>query len=103
MDEHYTQAKSTMFSGWYDSELRDYLVQHGWLKTDAQAKREEVSHPQHASRAKLKFVDGQLDLPEVQGHHFRPLPCLARCETPSSAQKLRYRRDQIHYPTFIDP
>lgn len=43
MDEHYTRAKSTAFSGWYDSELRDYLVQHGWLKSDAQAKREEVS------------------------------------------------------------
>jgi hypothetical protein len=43
MDEHYTRAKSTYWSSWYDSEIRDYLVQHGFLKSDAQAKREEVS------------------------------------------------------------
>lgn len=43
LDEHYTRAKSTVFSGWYDSEIRDYLVKHGYLKSDAQAKRDEVS------------------------------------------------------------
>ena len=42
LDEHYTRAKSTVFSGWYDSEIRDYLVKHGYLKSDAQAKRDEV-------------------------------------------------------------
>lgn len=43
LDEHYTRAKSTVWSGWYDSEIRDWLVQHGYLKSDAQAKRDEVS------------------------------------------------------------
>jgi len=44
LDEHYTRAKSTVFSGWYDSEIRDYLVNHGFLKSNAQAKRDEVSY-----------------------------------------------------------
>lgn len=43
LDEHYTRAKSTAFGGWYDSEMRDWLVQHGFLKSDYEAKRDEVS------------------------------------------------------------
>lgn len=43
LDEHYTRAKSTVWGGWYDSEMRDWLVNHGFLKSDYQAKRDEVS------------------------------------------------------------
>ena len=43
MDEHYTRAKSTVFGSWYESDMRSWLVEHGYLKSDAQAKREEVS------------------------------------------------------------
>lgn len=43
LDEHYTRAKSTVWAGWYDSEMRDWLVNHGFLKSDYQAKRDEVS------------------------------------------------------------
>lgn len=42
MSEHYTRAKSTIWSGWADSEIRDYLVQHGYIKSDYEAKRDEV-------------------------------------------------------------
>lgn len=42
LDEHYSRAKSTAFGGWYDSEMRDWLVQHGFLKSDIEAKRDEV-------------------------------------------------------------
>lgn len=42
MDEHYTRAKSTVWSGWYDSEIRDYLVQHGYIKSDYEAKRDDL-------------------------------------------------------------
>lgn len=43
LDEHYTRAKSSVFGSWYDSEMRDWLVQHGFLKSDIEAKRDEVS------------------------------------------------------------
>ena len=43
LDEHYTRSKNTMFSGWYDSDMRSWLVDHGYLKSDIQAKRDEVS------------------------------------------------------------
>jgi len=43
MDEHYNRAKSTVFGSWYDSEMRAWLVDHGYLKSDVQAKREEAS------------------------------------------------------------
>ena len=43
MDEHYTNAKSTVFGSWYDSEMRAWLVDHGFLKSDAQAQRDDVS------------------------------------------------------------
>jgi hypothetical protein len=36
LDEHYTRAKSSIWGGWYDSEIRDWLVSHGYLKSDAQ-------------------------------------------------------------------
>ena len=42
LDEHYTRAKSTVWSGWYDSEMRAWLVDHGYLKSDYQAKRDEM-------------------------------------------------------------
>jgi len=42
MSEHYTRSKSTLFSGWYDSEMRAWLVQHGYLKSDTEAKRDEM-------------------------------------------------------------
>ncbi len=45
LDEHYTRAKSTAFSGWHDSDMRSWLVEHGYLKSDGEAKREDVSQP----------------------------------------------------------
>lgn len=45
LDEHYTKAKSTVFGSWQDSEMRDWLVNHGFVKSNAQLKREEASPP----------------------------------------------------------
>jgi len=42
LDENYTRAKTTVWSSWYDSEIRGWLVGHGYLKSDAEAKRDEV-------------------------------------------------------------
>jgi hypothetical protein len=40
--DNYVRSKNTLFSGWYDSELRDWLVQHGVVKSNAELKREEM-------------------------------------------------------------
>jgi hypothetical protein len=42
LTDNYHKAKSTVFSGWHDSELRDYLVQHGLVKSDYEAKRDDM-------------------------------------------------------------
>ncbi len=36
------RIKGTIFSGWYDSDLRDWLVSHNLAKSNAQLKREEM-------------------------------------------------------------
>lgn len=43
MDEHYSKAKSSVWSSWYDSEIRDWLVQHGYAKNTLEQNRDEVS------------------------------------------------------------
>ncbi len=42
MADNYVRAKSTIFGGWHDSELRDWLVSHGLAKSDSQAKRDDM-------------------------------------------------------------
>jgi hypothetical protein len=42
MDEHYNKAKDTIWSSWKDSEMRDWLVSHGHLKSEAKTKRDDV-------------------------------------------------------------
>lgn len=42
LTDNYHKAKSTVFSGWHDSELRDYLVQHGLVKSDYAAQRDDM-------------------------------------------------------------
>jgi len=42
LQDNYHKAKSTVFSGWHDSELRDYLVQHGLVKSDYAAQRDDM-------------------------------------------------------------
>lgn len=76
LDEHYTRAKSTIWGSWYDSEIRDWLAQHGYVKNNFQANRDEVS-------ALLDDI-GTCSLSahqhyqrQIQGRDFRPLPCLA--------------------------
>lgn len=43
MDEHYNNAKGTVWESWKDSDMRDWLVNHGDLKKNAKHSREEVS------------------------------------------------------------
>lgn len=42
MADNYVRAKSTIFGGWHDSELRDWLVSHNLVKSDYQAKRDDM-------------------------------------------------------------
>lgn len=60
LDENYTRAKTTIWSGWYDSEIRGWLVGHGYLKSDAEAKRDEVGRGESnflTSRADSQLVN----------------------------------------------
>lgn len=67
LDEHYTRAESTVWGGWYDSELRDWLVGHGFLKSDAQAKRDEV---------------GGVNLAAMKANDSSSISCLQSTRTP---------------------
>ena len=39
--DNYATAQDTVWSSWSDSDLRSYLIEHGYLKSDEQKKREE--------------------------------------------------------------
>jgi hypothetical protein len=43
MDEHYTNAKNTAWASWKDSDMRDWLVNHGHIKANVKAQRDDVS------------------------------------------------------------
>ena len=40
--DNYATAQDTVWSSWSDSDLRSYLIEHGYLKSDEQKKREEL-------------------------------------------------------------
>ena len=42
LTDNYAKAKSTVFSGWHDSEIRDYLINHGLIKSDYEVKRDDM-------------------------------------------------------------
>jgi hypothetical protein len=40
--DHYTNAADTFWSAWSESDIRSWLINHGYLKSDAQARRDEL-------------------------------------------------------------
>lgn len=40
--DNYSSARGTIWSSWSDSEIRTWLIDNGYLKSDAQAKRDEL-------------------------------------------------------------
>lgn len=40
--DRYSTALDTVYQGWSDSDLKDYLVKNGYMKSDTQKKREEL-------------------------------------------------------------
>lgn len=36
-------AQDNLVAGWKESDMRDWLIQHGYLKSDAQAAKDDVS------------------------------------------------------------
>lgn len=40
--DNYSNAVDTVWGGWKDSDIRSWLVEHGYLRSDAQVKRDEM-------------------------------------------------------------
>jgi hypothetical protein len=40
--DNYLAARHTFWDAWSDSDIRDWLIQHNYLRTDAQVKRDEL-------------------------------------------------------------
>lgn len=40
--ENYNSAASTFWSAWSDNQIRDYLIEHGYIRSDAQIERDEL-------------------------------------------------------------
>lgn len=40
--DNYSNAKDTFWSTWSDNQLRTWLVDHGYVRSDAQVKRDEM-------------------------------------------------------------
>jgi hypothetical protein len=40
--DNYTSAASTFWSAWSDNQIRDWLIEHGYMRSDAQVKRDEL-------------------------------------------------------------
>jgi Putative nuclear envelope organisation protein len=40
--DNYNTATSTFWSAWSDHQIRDYLIEHGYTRSDAQVKRDEL-------------------------------------------------------------
>lgn len=40
--DNYVAARGTFWDAWSDSDIRDWLVQHNFLRSDAQVKRDEL-------------------------------------------------------------
>ena len=41
--DNYDSAASTFWSAWSDNQIRDYLIEHGYIQSDAQVKRDELA------------------------------------------------------------
>lgn len=42
ISDNYTNASDTFWGAWSDSDIRSWLIEHGYMKSDAQARRDEL-------------------------------------------------------------
>ncbi len=40
--DNYASAVDTVWGGWKDSDIRSWLIDHGYLRSDAQVQRDEL-------------------------------------------------------------
>ena len=40
--DNYVNAHDTVWGAWTDSQMREWLIEHGYLRTDAQKTRDEL-------------------------------------------------------------
>ena len=46
--DSYANAQDTIWSSWRDSDMRDWLVSNGYLKSDVKKSREELAELMHS-------------------------------------------------------
>ena len=83
--ENYANAADTIWGAWSDSDMRAWLIERGYLKSDAQVKRDELvklmNNKYATPRPRLSLLLGSDDSDQVQrciGSHGL-VPCMARC------------------------
>ena len=42
VSDNYTSARDTFWSAWSDSDIRNWLIENGYIRSDAQVKRDEL-------------------------------------------------------------
>ena len=42
LSDNFSNARDTIWGSWSDSEIRSWLIDNGYLKSDSQAKRDEL-------------------------------------------------------------
>lgn len=53
VEKYYTSSRDVVVSSWRTSDLRDWAISHGLIKSDVQVKREELEKLAHAKYDKL--------------------------------------------------
>ena len=57
--DNYQHASDTIFGGWKESDMRAWLVEHGYIKSDAQIQRDKLLNLMNAKYANA-FVNADV-------------------------------------------
>jgi hypothetical protein len=54
--DNYAHASDTIWAAWSDSQIRDWLVENGYMRSDAQVKRDELVDAINAKCVRFSFL-----------------------------------------------
>lgn len=121
ISDNYASASDTVWSSWTDSDIRAWLIEHGYLRTNAQKSRDELiklineknTDAQARTAAYLTWPDARLraflrnhDLPEEQLPSSRPgllRTSMFTCLVPSLLADTNYYQRRLVSVTFKRP
>lgn len=58
-------AQDNLVAGWKESDMRDWLIQHGYLKSDAQAAKDDVSSLSRYFGPKIRRLKADANLAQI--------------------------------------